>query len=311
MISNEKFHYKSHSHLELNLIDYLSENMKTVSKKKIKNIIDSGGVYINNKRIFMAKFKLKANDIITVFWSNEQETLKKLMYSLKPEQIIFENEDFLVVNKPSGIPSQASLDSVHNTIISALKKSFKNYESLDFHLVHRLDKDTSGLMILAKSKAVKKDFDELFKSQSIKKTYHSLCFFSPKENNGTISFPLAKDASRKNAYIVSNRENSKKALTHYKVLVYNRNLDASYVECKPKTGRTHQIRVHLSAVGAPLLGDKTYAQNVLSHSLKFKVLRHMLHASELDFSYKNKAYKLKAEYPVDFQISLEQIKSDS
>lgn len=311
MVLKEEFHITSHSSQKKTLIDFLSQNISLLSKKKIKAIIDNGGVYINNKRIFMAKFKLKTNDIVKVFWSDTEESLKKRMYSLTKKDIIFENEDFLVLNKPQGIPSQASLDSVHNTIISALKKSLKDYENLDFYLVHRLDKDTSGAMILAKSKKVKKEFDELFKSKGIKKTYHALCFFSPKEKSDSIAFPISKDSSRKNAYVVSSHAKSKSALTHYKVLHYNKDLNASFVECKPMTGRTHQIRVHLTAIGAPILGDKTYAQNILSHSLKYDVLRHMLHASEIEFSYNNKVYRFKAELKDDFKEILNKIKSVS
>jgi 23S rRNA pseudouridine1911/1915/1917 synthase len=291
-----------------------------LSRKKIKAIMDSGGAYLNKKRISVAKTIVKTGDKIEVFWEERSEVNQNSntanQYHLKNNTIgtfidndtlIFENEDFFVINKPAGIASQATLASSKDTIFHALASFDSNkYNINKMFLVHRLDKDTSGLMLIAKNKIIQKLFEDLFRDKKIKKTYSALCFYKPKKLEGEILFPIAKDNSRKNCYFAITNSNSKirdakSAETSYLVKKIYKNDEASLIECFPKTGRTHQIRVHLSAIGCPLFGDKTYSQNIYGHRHAQVALRHMLHASSLSFEINNENFEFTSTLPEDFQ----------
>ncbi len=290
-----------------------------LSRKKIKAIIDSGGAYINKKRIIFAKTLVKTGDKIEVFWEEKQETnennIVSNQYHLKntigtfidKETLIFENNDFFIINKPAGIASQATLSSSKDTILHALSNYDPNkFDIFKMFLVHRLDKDTSGLMIISKNKEVQNKFENLFRDKKINKSYEALCFYAPKKLEGNILFPIAKDNSRKNCYFAVTNANSKirdvkTAETNYLVKKIYKNSEASLITCTPKTGRTHQIRVHLSAIGCPLLGDKTYSQNIYGHRYSQIALRHMLHASNLNFEMNGEKFEFIAPLPEDFQ----------
>lgn len=290
-----------------------------LSRKKIKSIIDSGGAYINKKRIIVAKTLVKAGDRIEVFWeekkdsggsvetSNQYHLKNTIGTFLDKETLIFENADFFIINKPAGIASQATLSSSKDTILHALSNYDPNkFDIKKMFLVHRLDKDTSGLMIISKNKMIQNKFEELFREKKIKKSYEALCFYVPKKMEGEILFPIAKDNSRKNCYFAVTNPNSrvrdaKSAETNYSVKKTYKNSAVSIITCLPKTGRTHQIRVHLSAIGCPLLGDKTYSQNIYGHRFSQAALRHMLHASNLSFEMNGENFEFAAPLPEDFQ----------
>lgn len=290
-----------------------------LSRKKIKAIIDSGGAYINKKRIIVAKTSVKSGDKIEIFWEEKQSDNKNTgacdQYLLKntigtfldKKTLIFENDDFFIINKPAGIASQATLSSSKDNILHVLSNYDPNkFDINKMFLVHRLDKDTSGLMIISKNKEVQNKFEDLFRDKKIKKSYDALCFYVPKKLEGEILFPIAKDNSRKNCYFAVTNPNSKtrdakSAETSYLVRKTYKNGEASLITCMPKTGRTHQIRVHLSAIGCPLLGDKTYSQNIYGHRYSQIALRHMLHASNLSFEMNGENFEFIAPLPEDFQ----------
>jgi 23S rRNA pseudouridine1911/1915/1917 synthase len=290
-----------------------------LSRKKIKSIIDAGGAYINKKRVQMAKSVVKNGDKIEVFWEENQISSEKKkehnQYSLKNtigtfidnNTLVFENEEFFIINKPAGIASQATLSSSKDTILHALANfDSSKFDIQNMFLVHRLDKDTSGLMIIAKNQSAQKKFEDLFRDKKIQKTYDALCFYTPKKLEGEINFPIAKDNSRKNCYFAITNPNSKNkdaksSETNYIVKKSYKNCDVSLISCLPKTGRTHQIRVHLSAIGCPLLGDKTYSQNIYGHKYAQIALRHMLHASNLSFELNNEKFEFHSSLPEDFQ----------
>lgn len=272
------------------------------SRKKIKIIIDNGGAYLNKKRITVAKFLVRPNDVIELFWDDAQTAQTQLT----KDNIIFENEFFIILNKPAGIPVQGTLDSDKNTILYALNKYDSNKYPLNkMSLVHRLDKETSGLMIIAKDQQSQKEFENLFREQKIEKIYKALCFFPPKQKEGVIKFPIAKDISRKNTYFaVTNKKkypDQKEAETAYKVekiLAHG----VALIACFPKTGRTHQVRVHLLSMGCPIIGDKTYAQNVYGHPYARTAVRQLLHAYQLKFNFKGKDYIFECPLPETFNI---------
>lgn len=290
-----------------------------LSRKKIKSIIDAGGAYINKKRVNIAKAPVKLADKIEVYWEDfqvsKEKNIENPQYHLKNtigtfidnNTLIFENDDFFIINKPAGIASQATLSSSKDTILHSLSSYDSNKFNIDkMFLVHRLDKDTSGLMIIVKNQTVQKKFEDLFRDKKIQKTYDALCFYTPKKLEGEINFPIAKDNSRKNCYFAvtnpnSNNKDAKSSETNYVVKKEFKNCDVSLISCLPKTGRTHQIRVHLSAIGCPLLGDKTYSQNIYGHKYSQIALRHMLHASYLSFEMNGEKFEFNSALPEDFQ----------
>lgn len=280
-----------------------------LSRKKIKSIIDSGGAYINKRRVQVAKTEVKTGDKVEVFWDNRLE--EKTAGQLKPENVLLETDSYFVIHKPAGIPSQATLISSTDTIIYALQKLNPKYDPKEILLVHRLDKDTSGIMILAKTKKAQSHFENLFREKKIFKTYHAICLAVPREPNGLIKFPIQKDNSRQNAYMAVRGKSSsqaKAAETEYETLQIFKKANASLVSCFPKTGRTHQIRVHMSAIGCPIAGDKTYAQGVIGHSAGQMALRHMLHAHALEFiDDKGVKRSFQDPYPEDFDNCLKSL----
>jgi RluA family pseudouridine synthase len=258
-----------------------------LSRKKVKEIIDAGGAYCNKRRIMMAKHALRAGDKIELFWDNKersqtQKTGESRVLTLQ-DAIVFEHPEFVVIHKPAGIPSQATLVSSTDTILHALHNSdSQKFPLSNLFLVHRLDKDTSGIMMIARTKSMQKKIEEAFRQGVVEKEYEALCFSQPKNTEGRIAFPLAPDRSRKNTwkpiYGGKVQPDAKSAETVYCVREAFKRVNASAITCFPKTGRTHQIRVHLMAIGCPILGDKTYSNNIVGHAAVHVALRQMLHA---------------------------------
>jgi 23S rRNA pseudouridine1911/1915/1917 synthase len=168
------------------------------SRKKIKTVIDRGGAYLNKKRITLAKKEVKSGDVIELFW-DEARPLSTRSLNAIPVQILANEEDFVVINKPAGLPSQATLTTSEDTVIHALHNQYPDLFSVDkLFLVHRLDKDTSGVMLLAKSKFAQARLEKLFVERKMKKVYQALCFGIPKSIEGLLNWPIRKDASRPN-----------------------------------------------------------------------------------------------------------------
>lgn len=303
---------------------YLFPNL---SRKRIKNIIDSGGAYLNKKRIKIAKTEVKLGDKIELFWEEvgsdnvQNSSIKQLNIKnnldikLDFDTLIFENDLFYIINKPAGVASQATLTSSTDTIFHLLNIVYpQKFDLKKMFLVHRLDKDTSGLMVIAKNTEVQKKFENLFRDKLIEKNYLALCFYKPKQAEGELGFPIAKDSNRKNCYFAitnpnSKNKNAKEAFTRYKLLNYYSDADISLLSCFPKTGRTHQIRVHLNAIGCPILGDKTYSQNIYGHKYYQIALRHMLHACYLKFQLDGQNFEFNLDMPKDFKSIIETIEA--
>lgn len=288
--------------------------VEDLSRKKIKEIIDRGGAYLNKRRVLIAKKQVKTGDQIELFW-DEGRPLSGQTVTRIPVAILDENEDFLVINKPAGLPSQSTLTSSEDTVLHALKLQYPDrFSSLELSLVHRLDKDTSGVMLISKSKTAQNKLEKLFLERKMKKVYQALCFGIPKSQEGVLDWPLRKDPSRPNTYVAvlgsaaragGRSSESKAALTRFLVKKTFPASKASWVECFPETGRTHQIRVHLQALGVPLLGDKTYAANVVGHPLAQIATRHMLHASSLSWTQDDgRMFSFEAPLPDDFEFCL-------
>jgi len=290
------------------------------SRKKIKMIIDRGGAYINKKRVSVAKKSVASGDIIELFW-DESRPLNCRSTKHLPVTIIENLDDFVVINKPAGLPAQATLTSSDDTVIHALKHQYPElFGDKDLQLVHRLDKDTSGVMLIAKSKSAQARLEKLFQERKMNKTYHALCYGAPKSAQGVLDWAIRKDQSRPNTYVAvmsgaARRGRAglgeKSARTRFLVVNTFQRVRASLIECHPETGRTHQIRVHLQALGVPLLGDKTYSANVVGHPLAQLAARHMLHASRINWSEGSEGeFAFEAPFPDDFTDCLNHLKKE-
>lgn len=275
---------KKHSGQRIDLI--CVDLFPDLSRKKIKTIIDKGGAYKNKKRVKFAKDSAYEGDLLSLFW-DEKTAFKPTQHSLEKSNILYKDSNIVVVNKPAGLASQAQLHSKEESVLAALNAMDGEEFPLDrLHLVHRLDKDTSGVLLIARHKKAQNYFEEQFASRKVEKEYLALVFQIPQKDCDEIKFAIRKDSSRPNAYLAVSKNTKmgqgiKSAHTFYEVVERFASVKASLIKCKPFTGRTHQIRVHMAAIGCPIIGDKTYAAAVLGHPASYKATRQMLHASSL------------------------------
>ena len=212
--------------------------------------------------------------------------------------VIFENNNYFVINKPAGLVVHPGAGNFDNTLVNALiNKVGHNFPAGDIRpgIIHRLDKDTSGVMIIAKNLDAKYRLGSLFKSRDIKKIYHAICFGMPDKDYFIINAPIARHPKMRK--LMSVVVNGKEAITE--VRIKKRYSTAFLAEIELKTGRTHQIRVHMKYMGYPVIGDKVY--NV-KNSVKYPIERQALHAYLLEFvdPFTGEYKRFTAEYEQDF-----------
>lgn len=260
----------------------------------------AGAVYLNKKRVKIASKPLFANARVEV-WYDEKKVkgpLKSVSEAnIGVQHIVYEDEYIIVINKPAGLPTQATLDDSRNNLIHSLHMFLKQREGHDVYLGvhHRLDADTSGLIMFTKKDEVNKDIAEMFREHLIQKKYLAVCT-NEKEVPETweIKNQLVRISPKKNKYKSTDTKEGSFAYTRFRVL--QKSPEKILIEVTPVTGRTHQIRVHLAEYGLPILGDRIYGNKVAE--------RLMLHAYMLEFRHpKNgKDMKLIAEPEQVFNI---------
>ncbi len=224
--------------------------------------------------------KISENDEIT--WEKEEKNQQEIPSNLPPPNILFENDDFLIAEKPMGIPTH--FDDHHaDCLLARILATGKTLSSVGAPsrsgVVHRLDKDTSGLLIFAKTDAAHLYFQKLFATRQIKKTYLALVYGNSLPEEGTIDSPLGRDPRDRKKMRVAPENVGRKSLTHFRVLENYK--ETALVEVDLATGRTHQIRVHFSAIGHPVVGDVIYGNR--KYDEKKKSPRLFLHAEKLEF----------------------------
>ena len=227
----------------------------------IQKAIRKGEVRVDSKRV-KADTKLTTGQSVRIPpfdekpLSNPKKLSDKDIAYIK-SLVIYEDADIIAINKPHGIASQGGTKT--KTHIDGLLEGLKDKNGVKPRLVHRLDKDTSGVLLLARSAKAATKMGEAFKSREIKKIYWAITCPTPEHEDGTIKAPLIKAGGSNKERMVIDEENGKTAITDF-VVLENALTSAAFVAFWPRTGRTHQIRVHAEAIGCPIIGDKKYAR---------------------------------------------------
>lgn len=283
---------------------YISKELNDISRSYVQKLIKNGNVKVNNKIIASKKYKLNENDEIEIEIP-EPEKLKLEAEDIAIE-IIYEDYDVLVVNKPQGMVVHPAPGHYSGTLVNALLYHSQSLSSINGivrpGIVHRIDKDTSGLLMVAKNNKAHNFLAAQLKEHSINRVYYALVNGNIKTNSGTIDAPVGRHPVNRFKRAVVEK-NGKRAVTHFKVL--ERYSGYTLVELKLETGRTHQIRVHMSYFGYPLVGDPLYGIK----KKKFNLNGQMLHAKILGFIHPTtlEYMEFNSELPEYFQALLTKI----
>lgn len=235
---------------------FLAETLPDLSRSRIQKLIEQGRILENGAAV-RASGKILGTEQFTI-WLPPLESLDVLPEPI-PLNIVYEDTDLLVVDKPKGMVVHPAPGHMSGTLVNALLYHFHGQLSgingvLRPGIVHRIDKDTSGLLVVCKSDRAHQKMAGLLKTHDIERTYQAIVFGNPRESEGTVDAPLGRDAKDRKKMAV--RRDGRRAVTHWKVL--ERFGDFTYIEARLETGRTHQIRVHMKSIGHPLLGDLLY-----------------------------------------------------
>ena len=256
----------------------LSLLIEEASRSHLQKLIEQGEVSVNGTVNDLKKYKVKTGDVVTV--AVPEPVLLDVVPEDIPIQIVYEDEDVLVVNKPKGMVVHPAAGNYTGTLVNAILYHCNSLSSINGvirpGIVHRIDKDTSGLLMVAKNDAAHRSLAGQLAEHSITRAYRAVVYHNFQEDEGTVDAPIGRDPKNRLRMAV-NRMNGKEAVTHFKVL--ERFGSLTHVEARLETGRTHQIRVHMAYINHPLLGDAVYGpkKQILG------VTSQMLHAKLLGF----------------------------
>ena len=283
---------------------YIMDNTD-ISRSKIQRMIKSNNILVNNKNI-KNSYILNINDEITINDDySEDITIEKENI---PLDIVYEDDYLLVINKPSGMVVHPAPGNYHNTLVNALMYHCNNLSTINGEfrpgIVHRIDADTSGLLLVAKNDKVHADLAEQIKNKTVLRKYIALVSGVIYEDTATIDAPIGRDEKNRKKMSVTDK-NSKKAITNIKVLERYKN--ATLIECILETGRTHQIRVHLKYINHPIINDPIYGTNKDD-----KLFGQMLHAKTIGFIHPiTKEYlEFNIDVPEEFKKIQEKYKNE-
>ena len=259
---------------------FLASKLQDVTRSWLQKLIEAGNVSVEGREKLAKNYKLRAGDRLTVELP-EPETLDVLPEDI-PLDIVYEDEYLLVVNKPSGMVVHPAVGNYTGTLVNAVM--FHCGDQLSSingvvrpGIVHRIDKDTSGLLVIAKTDAAHRGLAEQFAVHSIKRAYRAVVYNNIKEDDGRVDAPIGRNPKDRLKMAVVSADKGRRAVTNYHVI--ERSGKFTYVECRLETGRTHQIRVHMAYIGHPLLGDPLYGPRKGMSGVTGQVL----HAKELGF----------------------------
>lgn len=291
---------------------FLMDRLPSTSRNRIQNAIDSNFILVNGSAT-KANYKVRPSDEITVVLPTPP-----CLRTVDPENIVldivYEDDDLLVINKPSGMVVHPGYNNWTGTLANALVYHFKNLPGKNNvegrpGLVHRIDKDTSGLLVVAKNERSMTHLAKQFYDHTVDRTYNALVWGIPNEGSGTINANLIKSLKDRRIVVTAdNNESGKRAVTHYKVL--QSFFYVSMIECNLETGRTHQIRTHMKHLGHPIFGDVTYGGDRIlkGHQVSkyrifiencFSIMPHQaLHARSLGFLHPTLGKRMLFETPL-------------
>lgn len=250
---------------------FLAEQMKELSRSYIQKLLKDGAVSVNGTSV-KQNYKLSAGDHIVVRVP-EPEALDILPEDI-PLDILYEDDDILVVNKPKGMVVHPSPGHYSHTLVNAVLYHCQGHLSgingvIRPGIVHRIDMDTTGSLLICKNDRAHQILAEQLKEHSITRRYHAVVYGNFKEEQGTVNAPIGRHPVERKK--MSTRSSSPRpAVTHYRVL--ERFGNYTYIECELETGRTHQIRVHMSSIGHPILGDAVYGPSRCPYTLQGQTL---------------------------------------
>ncbi len=276
---------------------FLRRNLNEVPLSALYKFMRKGKVYVNGKRVRDGSYKLQEGDMVEIRYVDLDNFRRRKDNSLEPQKmdldVIYEDDHVLILNKPAGIALHPGKNIHVATLIEGLMY-YGNEKGFEPHLVHRLDLNTSGALIVAKDKAVARKFTEMFKKREIKKEYLTLVRGYLDRERGSIDIPL----------------DGQEALTEYEILSAGNGV--SYLRVRIKTGRKHQIRRHFSMIGHHVVGDNKYGEKAFNREFKkmYGLKRQFLHCSSLDLNHPVDGKRLKVVAPLseDLRRVLERLK---
>ena len=305
---------------------FINNKKREISRTRVKNLILNKSLKLNNKIMIDPAKKVKYGDILSLLIPEPKKaSLKPYKYKL---DIIYEDKDLIVLNKPAGIIMHPGAGNFDNTIVNALinydKDSLSNIgDEMRPGIVHRIDKNTSGLVVVAKNNQSHEHLSNQFSRHSIKRIYQLLIWGKIRPSKGKIETLITRSSKNRQMMEVSNMR-GKKAITNYKTveLFENKNIPTlSLLECKLETGRTHQIRVHMNYLGNSIVGDDKYKKKFkkirnidpLIEKRLLSLKRQFLHAKTIGFIHpkKNKELVFNSTLPQELEIILKMLRNTS
>jgi len=278
------------------------EILPELSRTRIQELIANGFITINDLEV-KANTKVKINDIISVEWPEDEEL--KVEAEEMDLDVLYEDKDLIVINKPKGMVVHPGAGNPNHTLVNGLLAHCKDLSGINGVLrpgiVHRIDKDTSGCLVVAKNDLAHQNLSEQLAKRTLKRTYIALVHGVIQHNVGTIEAPIGRDKSDRQKMTVT-LMNARPALTHFKVL--KRYEAYTLVECQLDTGRTHQIRVHFQYINYPIVGDPKY-----SIKKTLETQGQCLHAQRIEFIHPRtqEVMQFEAEMPEVFKQVLEEL----
>jgi len=293
---------------------FLVSQLPETSRARVQQLIAQEKVLLNGQPA-KASYKLRGQEKIEIVGEVERPPLRATPEEI-PLEIIYEDDDLAVINKPAGMMVHAGAGSTEDarnrgTLVNALLHRFGSLSGVGGELrpgiVHRLDKETSGLIIVAKNDAAHRKLAAEFSGRKVKKTYVALVHGSPKNERCTISTPISRDVVRRTR-MTTRRSGGREAITHYEV---QQRIDSAFgkftlLKVKIETGRTHQIRVHLASIGHPVVGDRLYGapgESRPKSGAGVSLPRNFLHSAKLQFTHPSSHEPLSFSSPIPEQLA--------
>ena len=275
---------------EMRIDLFLASMMPDLSRRKVRQILDVGGCYVNNKRMHIASRQVRSGDKVRVEFSLDGlKKSRQKSFELADSDILYDAHNVIAINKPPGLPSQATRDQdvMHAEVCVRewLKKTGRPNEKLI--LLHRLDKETSGVLLFATNANTATWITDQFRQRSLSKTYWAICRGLPKSKRFEMECYLS-EIDKKTGMVRAVQSGGKPSRTTFEERLTEKSSGVCWVVCHPETGRSHQIRVHLEMIGIPIIGDKRYGQHIktlISDGIAAHAAsHHMLHARALEFT---------------------------